>query len=207
MSAGEVVAAAVVPVLLVWLSRAGGLASVKPGELRYSRALRWFGLLLAGVPTLGLVAILLLIRRPLQPDERIGFVSMFLLFGGLGAPLVLEFFGVRHQFDDAGLSFRSPWSRHRRIAWLDVSSIRWRKIAKSLNIKTYGGVTVRISPLVSGLKPFADVALVRIPPAVLGGHPDGRTILQLMSAGAAAELMTSPASPEKLLAAATKRSA
>src|SRR4051812_6298117 len=117
MGVGEVVAAAVVPLVLVWLSRAGALASVNPGELRYSRALRWLSVLLAGVPTLGLVAILLLIRRPLPPDERIAFVGMFLLFGGLSAPLLLEFLRVRHQFDDAGLSFRSPWSPHRRIAW------------------------------------------------------------------------------------------
>jgi urease gamma subunit len=68
-------------------------------------------------------------------------------------------------------------------------------------------VTVRISPFISGLKPFADVALARIPANVLAGDPDGRTVLQLMSAGAAAELMTSPASAQELLASATKRSA
>ena len=196
----------VVP-LIVWLSRTGGLGAVKPGEIRYSRGLRWLGLSLALVPNLGLLTILAFIGRPLRPDEPAAFAGMLLLFGGLGTPLVLEFFRVRHHFDDDGLSFRSPWSRHRRVAWIDVSAVTWRKVMKSLDIKTHGGVKVHISPLLAGLKPFADLALARIPPAVLSANPPARAALQVMSAGAAAELMMSPAPPEELLASVKTRSA
>ena len=96
--------------------------------------------------------------------------------------------------------FQSPWSKYRWIAWADVVTVRWRRVAKSLTLKTRAGVKVSLSPWVAGLRPFGDVALARIPAAVLAAHPEGRVVLQLMSAGVAAELMTSPEAPERLLA-------
>jgi len=208
MDLDQVIGAAVVtivPLVMVWLARAGGLASVKPGEVRYSSVLRWFGLLAGGLPTPAILVIVVVMGTPVRPDERIALAGTLLLFAGLGVPLMVEFFRVRHAFDDAGLSFRSPWSRHRRIRWIDVSSIRWRKFAKWLDIKTHTGATVHLSPLLSGLKPFADTALARVPSAVLAADPTARAALQVMSAGAAGELLMSPLSPEALLASVTAR--
>jgi hypothetical protein len=112
---------------------------------------------------------------------------------------VLEFVRVQHGFDDVGLTFRSPFSRHRHLAWSDVASVRWRKMMKWLDLRTSGGTTVHISPLLGGLQPFAEKALARIPPAVLVGCSDGRAVLQVMAAGAAGELVTSPLPPERLM--------
>jgi len=197
--------AIVVPLALALLAR-GSLASVASGEIRYGRLFRWFSLLMGLVPSLGVLVIVLFVqKRPLRPDERLPVVLLIVLFPAIALPLVVEFFRVRHRYDDAGIDFRSPWTKHRRIAWVDVASVRWRRVWKWLDIKTNAGAVVHLSPWLAGLKPFADVALARIPSVVLTAQPEGRAVLQLMSAGVAGELMMSPLTPEKLLAERTPR--
>jgi hypothetical protein len=191
--------AAVVPIVLALLGR-GASARVQPGELRYSRGLRWFSLLIGLLPSLAVVTIVLFVqKRPLRPDERLPVVLLIAMFPAIALFMVLEFFRVRHRYDDSGLTFQSPWSKYRRIAWADVASARWRPMWKSLDLKTHAGVTVHLSPWLAGLRPFADVALARIPPVVLTANPQARTVLLLMSAGVSGELMMSPLTPEKLL--------
>jgi hypothetical protein len=197
-----------VPLVLALLSR-GSLASVGPGELRYGRLFRWFSLLTGLVPPLAVLTIVLFVqKRPLRPDERLPVVLLIIMFPTLALPLLVEFFRVRHRYDHEGLSFRSPWSKPRSIAWIDVASVRWRPVWKALAFKTNTGVTVNLSPWLAGLRPFADVALARIPAVVLiSASPDARAVLHLLSAGVAGELMTSPLTPEKLLAARAPRAA
>jgi hypothetical protein len=192
--------ALLVPAALGALARAGGLARARPGELRYSRALRWIGVLLAVLPPLAMAAAILFAqKRPLRPDERLPVVLLFVFAPVLMAPVVLELVRVRHSYDEVGFDFRSPWSRHRHVAWSDVASLRWRKVMKSLDLRSSGGTTLHISPLLGGLEPFAELALARIPPAVLAGCPDCRAVLRVMAAGAAGDLLTSPLTPEQLL--------
>ena len=192
--------AIVVPLALALLSR-GSLASVSPGEIRYGRLFRWFSLLIGLVPSLAVLTIVLFgQKRPLRPDERLPVVLLVVMFPAIALPLVVEFFRVRHRYDDQSLEFRSPWSKPRRIAWVDVQSVRWRRFVKWFDIKTNTGVVIHLTPWLAGLKPFADVALARIPEVVLIAQPEGRAVLQLMSAGVAGELTMSPLPPEKLLA-------
>jgi len=195
----------ILPLLLLGLSRAGALAAVQIGELRYARTFRWFGLLFLLIPTLGLLTIFIFLSEPLDRSGFVSFLSLLVFFLAGGLAMVLEFFRVRHRYDDTGLSFRSPWSRHRHLAWTDVQSIKWRRFMKSLDIETVSGATARMSPWLSGLKPFADVALARLPSVVLSSCPQARVVLQLMSAGAAGTLMTDERSPEQILAAVTAR--
>jgi hypothetical protein len=124
---------------------------------------------------------------------------LLLFFPTLCTPLVLEFFRVRHHFDQEGLAFRSPWSQHRHIAWSNVASVKWRRAAKWLDLRTHDGMVVHLSPWLAGLKPFAALALARIPSAVLTASAEGRAALQVMSAGAGGALMMSPLAPEQLL--------
>jgi hypothetical protein len=197
---GPAVAPAVVLLVLLWLSKAA-LRPAPAGELRYSRAFTWFSLALTFLPALGVCVLVVLVRvsRPFHQGELSAVFFMLALFLGLGLPLVLEFVLVRHTFDEAGLTFRSPWSRHRHVGFADVASLRWRKVMKWLDLRTSRGDVAHLSPLLSGLGPFAEVALRRIPPEVLAASPAGRAVLQLMVAGAVGELAMSPLPPEKLL--------
>src|SRR5215831_13129846 len=155
-----VLIALVVPAALAALAKTGGLTRARPGELRYSRALRWIGVLLAVLPPLALAAVILFLqKRPLRPDERLPLVVLFVFAPVLMAPVVLEFVRVRHGYDDVGFTFRSPWSKHRHVAWSDVASVRWRRMMKWLDLRTSGGTTLHISPLLGGLQPFAELAL------------------------------------------------
>jgi hypothetical protein len=198
---GPAVAPGIIFLVLLWLAKAA-LRPAPAGELRYSPAFMWFSLALTFLPALGvcLLAVVIRAHRPYKEGEW-GAVSLMLaLFLGLGLPLVLEFVRVRHTFDEAGLTFRSPWSRQRHVAFADVASMRWRSVMKWLDLRTSGGDVVHFSPLLSGLGPFAEVALRRIPPAVLAASPAGRAVLQLMVAGEIGNLALSPLPPEKLLA-------
>ena len=196
------------PLILAWLSRAGGLAPVAPGELRYARSFRWLALVLTIVPTLGVVTIYVfsvVAHQTLDTGAWVAFLSMLFGFPALGLPLVAEFFRVRHTFDERGLLFRSPWSRERHLAWDDVASMKWRRFMKWLDIETVAGTTVHLSPWLSGMRAFAETALERLPAVVLDRYPDGRAALQLMVVGHTADLMTQPLPPVKILAAVNAR--
>ena len=200
--------ALLVPLILAWLSRAGGLSRAKPGELRYSRMFRWLALIVTIAPTLGVVAIYLLSQRAqqtLDTGERVAFIGMLFCFPALGLPLVIEFFRVRHGFDERGLSFRSPWSRARHIAWNDVASLKWRQIMKWLDIETVAGTKIHLSPWLAGTRAFAETALEHLPPVVLDRYPNERAALQLMVVGHTWALMTENLSPAEILAAVNAR--
>src|SRR5262245_5999027 len=115
--------AIIVPAVLAALSRAGALAPANPGQLGSSAPVRWFSLVLSILPTMGFL--LLGAFAAVRPSDRIALLATALLFPALTGPLILEFFRVNHRFDDNGITYRSPWTRHRHVAWSDVAVLRW----------------------------------------------------------------------------------
>jgi hypothetical protein len=196
----------VVPLLLAWMTGAGSRGVVGPGEVRYSRPFRWGSLFVAFAPSAGVAVLAALQKDPLDADSLRTVVLLMLFFPVVSSPLLLELLRVRHRFNDVGLAYHSPWSAERYLEWAEVTSVRWRKYLKWLDLSTRTGVTVHLSPLLSGLGVCAATALVRIPPDVLfASSPDARAALRLMALGQAGPLLTSPQSPEQLLASATRR--
>jgi hypothetical protein len=196
----------VVPLLIAWMARAGAAGAVAPGEIRYSRAFRWGTLFLGFAPSTGVAVLAALQKDPITPEVLRTVVLLMLFFPTVAAPLLLEFLLVRHRFNDVGLAYHSPWSQERFLEWSEVTSARWRKYAKWLDLRTRSGVTVHLSPLLSGLGLFGATALVRIPADVLlASSPDARAVLRLMALGQAGPLLMSQESPEQVLASATKR--
>jgi hypothetical protein len=190
--------------ILAWLSRAGGMAPVAPGELRYSRMLRWLALLVTILPPMGVVAICLLWLRShpaLDRGDRIAFFSLLFFFPALGLPLVIEFFRVRHTFDDRGLHFRSPWSPERHLAWNEITSLKWRPMIKWLDVQTITGTKAHLSPWLSGTRAFAEAAIARLPRIVLDGHPNERAVIHLMLVGRTTALLLENLPPAEILAA------
>jgi len=191
--------AGVVPALVLTLLGFASRGAAGPGQLRYSRVWRGFSLFLAIVPPLGVLALAIFQKKPFEPSELATVIALAVFFPALSAPLLLEFLRVRHDYDDVRLAFRSPWTRHRDVRWADVASLRWRKMAKWLDLRTRDGVVVHISPMLVGLRPFADVALARIPPEVLEAHGEGRDVLLVMASGKGSDLLTSPLPPAQIL--------
>lgn len=191
----------IVPVLIAWMARAGAMGVVKPGEVRYARAFRWGTLLLAFAPPLGVAVLAAAQEAPLGPNEVKTVALLMLFFPAIASPLLLEFLRVRHRFNAVGLAYHSPWTAERFLEWSEVTAVRWRQHMKWLDLVTKAGVTVHLSPLLSGLGPFADTASAQIPGSVLeASSPDARAVLRLMSLGQAGPLLVSSQSPVKLAA-------
>lgn len=180
----------------------GALHGRQPTEaqrLRYSYGARIFG---TAIPVGVIVASSALVFTSFVTDEaRRPICGLLLLFSVLGMPLVIEFWGVVHGYDNAGVSYRSPWSGRRRVDWSSIGSVEWRPVLKWLDVRPRdGGRALHLSPMLGGLEEFAQLALRQVPPTALAGQVEARAALELMAAGYAARLTLDGESPSKLAA-------
>jgi hypothetical protein len=195
------VVAIVVPLVLSGLVSAGARSRPALGQLCYPPAWRWFSLAMTILPPIFFASLALLQQRPLAPKDVASLLGVILFILAIAMPLLLEVVRVRHVFDEAGLSFHSPWSRDRSLRWSSVSSLEWRSVIKWLDLRTSDGVTVHISPALSGLEAFAERALASLPPEVLAAASrQARLVLQVMAAGKAGALMTSAQTLDQIAA-------
>jgi hypothetical protein len=168
-----------VPIALRALTgRTGALGQAR---LRYSLAARVFAIVplvvfLAGASALALG------HHALAVGQGRGLLVVLLFFGGTGLTLVLEFYRVDHDYGAFGWTYRSPWSRQRRLEWSEVTSIGWRPTIKWLDFLDKDGRRFHVSPMLGGLGPFAQIALERLTPGVLVGSSEARAVLRLMAA-------------------------
>jgi hypothetical protein len=191
-----VVSAAVVPIVLRWLSQ-GSRAPSLPGTLVYGSRHKAFALVFLAVPCL-LVLALGVAVRPEKGKDVLMFAAMILFFAALASPLVIEFYRVSISFDDAGIHVSSPWSKRRTVAWGDVRKIRWRGVAKWFDLRADKAV-VHISPWLVGLEGFAAACKAHLPPEVLARDAEAASVLVLMAQGRAAELVWANQSPSTLV--------
>ncbi len=186
-----------VPVALRALAgRAGALGQAR---LRYSLAARLFALVPLVAVLTGASA-LMLGRQSLSEGQLTGLLMVLLFFVGAGLALVLEFYRVNHDYGASGWTYRSPWSRRRRLDWGEVVSIEWRPTLKWLDFLSKDGRRFHVSPLLGGLSPFALIALERLPPRVLVESSAARAVLQLMASGHASKLLFDARGPGDLAA-------
>src|SRR6185295_20356991 len=101
------------------------------------------------------------------------------LFQAIALPLVLEFYRVIISYDDSGIHVVSPWSRRRTLLWREISVIRWRPIAKWLDLGD-GSNVVHVSPLMSGLDGFATACLSHVPRRSISSDTEGASAITLM---------------------------
>lgn len=189
--------AVAVPLVLRLLVRSGLDDSV--GQLRYSRAARFFAAFMLVVPPIVIATAVAFQARPLGPVERFALVPMLLFFPLLCTPMLVEFNRVAHTYDERGWHFRSPWSPSRKLEWLDVVQIRWRPLLKWLDFHPAGGGRpFHLSLMLSGLEGMGQTALAHIAPHVLEGAPDARAVLRIIAGGLGETLMTSSTPPVDL---------
>jgi hypothetical protein len=145
-------------------------------ELRYSKFAKGFAVI-----ALGAVALATLLGGVHHPAALLIFASVVLA-------LTTEFFGVRHAYDNAGLMYRSAWSRRRRVSWAEIEKVEWRPIVKWLDLKTRDGRRLHLPPMLGGLAGFAELALRQISPLAWAQGDEAPAVLQLMAAGHGAVL-------------------
>lgn len=83
--------------------------------------------------------------RVLAAAVVIGFLLLIL-------PLHLEFFGVRVEFDAAGIRTRSPWRRKREIPWSAVNRVWFSQALQWYVVQTAGFGRVRLHIYLSGVE-------------------------------------------------------
>jgi hypothetical protein len=176
-------------VLVRWCLRAlHGPAALRDRRLQYSIVAKAFpALLLLGVTSVALAV--LLKETPVSTVGIKWLAGAGMAFATLGVLMAVEFFGVRHAYDDAGITFRSPWSPNRRIAWAEISRVEWRPVLKWLDlVPSDTGRRLHLHPMLGGLAPFARLALQQIPSSAWADRLEARAALQLMAAGEHAAL-------------------
>jgi hypothetical protein len=186
-----------VPLLLRAI--AGGASAGGTAKLRYSNGARVFGGLVLGAMLTGAVGAGLQAGALANVGHPAALAVLLLVM--MIMAMNLEFLRVNHDFGAAGITYRSPWSRDRQLDWKDVASVQWRPTPKWLDVVSKDDrVTLHLSPLLSGLAPFAEVALQRLPGGALEQDVEARAALSLMAARRGATLLFSSKRPSELVA-------
>lgn len=189
-------------VLVLWCLRAlVGPARLADGRhLRYSNAARGFAILsLLFVPMVALAVTFLGDPPPMKDLKILLIVGAVLV--AINITMAIEVFLVEHQYDDAGVDYRSPWSSKRRIGWANIAKIEWRPVLKWLDlVPADGSKRLHFSPMVGGLAPFAQLALQQIPPYAWAGQSEARVVLELLAAGQGAQLLVDSRTPSDVAA-------
>lgn len=184
--------AIVVPLAL----RAMSGKAAATGRVRYSAAARWI-VALCGLSLLVAAAFA-------TASSRTGDARGALVLGALAALAVgaaLEFWRVNHSYDDKGIEYRSPWSRHRSVAWSDIKELKWRSAMKWLDlVPAEGRAPIHLSPMLAGLEGLAAIALEKVPEAARARNPEAMAALRIMANGAASALITDARRPSMIAA-------
>ena len=165
-------------VLMGWLarSRLKHRNPVQSGVLEYPSSM----LALGG----GCIAVLLcfavLSSRSNDPRDAHLWI-VFVGFALLGAPIVAEYFVVRHVLLPEGLQYTPLVKKSGSFRWNDVAHIRYSPSAKWFRIDLKDGRVVRISAMLMGLPEFASAVLHAVPPSSI--DPLAGPVIERTAAG------------------------
>lgn len=177
----------ILPPLMMMLYRSRPAAA---GCLCYGRGSKIFlGLLGLTVLAIGVVVPIGLFTSP-RPVELSALIIMpvFLLIPAGGLWMLGDVVFIRHHFDVQGIEYRSPWSRHRSIAWASVTAIRWRAAAQWVDFHDAQGGVMHFSTMLVGIAEFSAMALEKVPAAARESSPEAIVILAALTRGQAASL-------------------
>jgi hypothetical protein len=107
--------------------------------------------------------------------------SVFLGFALLSGLLVADYFLARHMLVEGGLDYGRLTGRRRRLAWTDVTRVRYAPALKWFKIQTAEGRVARVSASMTGLPAFAEAVLRDVPPAAIDA--DTHAVLRAAAAG------------------------
>ena len=175
--------------LVPWALRAmSGAPYLGRPELRYSKVARGFAIVVLG--GMAMATLLSGLRHP---------AGMALLaLTSVTLALATEFFGIRHDYDNTGITYRSAWSRSQRISWAEIDKVKWRPMVKWLDLETRDGRRLHLPPMLGGLGSFAQLALRQISPLSYEKHNEAQTVLQIMAAGHGALLTVDGRTPGEI---------
>jgi hypothetical protein len=189
-----IIALAVLGLLLV----AGGflLRPVPPARLRGARegtavVLRpppWryaiLGAMAIGPTLLVAVVAATAARRNGMGTGGVALVAVMVLFGlAVTAYFLLAERGMRVRVDEGGVERIDPW-RRRKLAWPEVERIVYNGVSRWFFLTGPGGARLWVPENMAGIGDFAEAALSRLRPEVLGSDEATREALQQIASEA-----------------------
>jgi hypothetical protein len=159
-----------VGLFVFWLAAA--MASHRPpadvkiiAELRYSRGIRLFALLLVLIIAgLMIFVIWFLPWLPSRQPYLIAAGCTFLGLNLLGGLLLLETARVRLYLTEDALIGDSPWRRRRTIRWQEVENVTYSPLNRWFTVIGPGGRAIRASRSLAGLSDLLEMLKTRVPP-------------------------------------------
>ena len=85
--------------------------------------------------------------------------AIFVGFALLSIPLIAEYFRVRHEVSEEGLSYGRLFRRRGYLKWSDLRSVTYAPTMKWFRLETHAGEVARISAMLIGLPEFARLLL------------------------------------------------
>jgi hypothetical protein len=146
-----------------WLgrSRLRRRVQTEPGVLRHPRST-----LIIGILCFGFFAALTVLSNIFPNDTATWWTTaIFIGFALMSAPMVIEFFVVRHKISDEGLAYRKLFGQRGFLRWAELRTVRYGASMKWFRLEAQNGVVVRISAMLMGLPEFARALLRGAPTA------------------------------------------
>jgi hypothetical protein len=153
----------VMALVMGWLgrSRLRRQVQTESGVLRHPRSTLIIGILCFGFFTA------LTVLSNMFPNNTATWwtTAIFVGFALMSAPMVIEFFVVRHKVSDEGLAYRKLSGQRGFLRWSELRTVRYGAGMKWFRLETHDGVVVRISAMLMGLPEFARALLRGAPTA------------------------------------------
>jgi hypothetical protein len=171
-----------IPILLAWSGSRRRLRVPAEGGVHVLRMPRGHWGILAVIAFLPFAAIstlaFLSTWSPGNEGSRwiLGGLMAALALAGGGALLSLELRGAL-RLDAQGIEQVGPLLR-RRVAWTDVTKVTFNPVSNWFFLSATGRRPVYFAEGLDGIATFAEVALVRLPPAVLAANHDAAEALR-----------------------------
>jgi hypothetical protein len=96
--------------------------------------------------------------------------SVFLGFAALSLFVAADYFLVKHDVSDEGMSSRRLTGRRGSFKWTEVATVRYAPAMKWFRLGTQSGNVARVSVMLSGLPEFARLVLAHVPPSAIEPH-------------------------------------
>lgn len=89
--------------------------------------------------------------------------AIFVGFAAMSAPMVIDYFMVKHEVSEEGLAYRKLVGTRKFLQWSELRSVRYAPVMKWFRLETKSGAVARISVMLMGLPEFAHQLLKHAP--------------------------------------------
>lgn len=122
--------------------------------VQHSPAFKVFSVFVTVGGTVLIIILLITTGTPVNFEDWLTYLFIFLLMGGLGAILILEVFLSKVYINDMGLSKKSIWTEDHSIQWKDIEKVTYSRFSDLYTITSRSGKKIRVTGQMDGVQAF-----------------------------------------------------